>query len=325
MRRFGLAFNRRFEQWMFLLIPGTLVLGFLFAGELLRFVETVPYLFAFVTFTMGLGCGFKQLAHVFRRPLPMAWTLLIAHLALPLAAYGLGSMLYGADSPYVVGLVLFALIPLGVSSVIWVGMSGGSVPMILSLVVIDSLLSPLVVPAGIRLFFGTAVDVHTSQMMMDLLLIIVLPTAAGVLLNQLTGGRITPAVKPVTAPVSKLCFVAVVALNAAAIEPHVSALQSDMPKLVPVVVLLVGICYAAGYFGSKPLGSRELEATVSYATGMRNISLGIVLALGYFSPLAAVPVVLAILIQQPVATLHHYALQKLHKVKSGETVSRQVR
>ncbi|WP_314000117.1 bile acid:sodium symporter family protein [uncultured Paenibacillus sp.] len=324
MRQFGLAFNRIFEQWMFLLIPGSLLLGFLFAEGLLPLVAAVPALFAVVTFTMGLGCGLSQLRLVFARPLPMLLTLLIAHIALPLTAYAIGAALYGPESPYVIGLVLFALIPLGVSSVIWVGLSGGSVAMILSMVVIDSLLSPFVVPAGIRLLFGASIRADTPAMMTDLLLIVVAPTIAGVLLGEATKGRIADLAKPVTGPVSKLCFAAVVVLNAAAIEPYVTALKSDMAKLVPIVVLLVGVCYAAGFFGARPLRSRELEATVSYATGMRNISLGIVIALQYFSPLAAVPVVLAILIQQPVATLHHYVLQKLHKREAGQPVSRHV-
>lgn len=325
MRQFGMAFTRRFEQWMFLIIPGSLILGFLFSAGLLRLVPWIPYLFGFVTLTMGMGCGFGQLKLVARRPLPIAWTLLLAHVGLPLVAYGLGALLYGAQSPFTVGLALFTLIPLGVSSVIWVGMSGGSVALILAMVVIDSLLSPVVVPAGIHLLFGTTVAVDTGQIMRDLLFIVVLPTLAGVVLHQLTGGRIQPAVQHVTGPLSKLCFLSVVVLNAAAIAPYVKELAAEMAGLVPLVVVLVGICYAVGYFGAAPLKNRETVVTVSYATGMRNISLGIVLAMGYFSPLAAVPVVLSILIQQPVATLHHYLLHKLHKTEVGRPAVRQVR
>ncbi|MBD2846470.1 bile acid:sodium symporter family protein [Paenibacillus sp. IB182496] len=325
MRELGLAFNRRFEQWMFLIIPAVLVLGFVLHRPLVRLVDAVPYLFAFVTLTMALDCGLKQLRQVVARPLPMLWTLVLAHIVLPLAAYGLGAAIFGADSPYVVGFVLFTIIPLGVSSVIWVGLSGGSVPLMLALVVLDSALSPLVVPAGIHLLFGTGVEVDTSRIMSDLVLIVVAPTALGVLLHQASRGRIAGAVKPVAAPISKLCFASVVALNAAAIAPYVEELRSDMLRLVPVVLVLVGLCYAVGMAGVWRSRSRELTVTISYAAGMRNISLGIVLALGYFSPLTAVPVVLGILIQQPAATLHHYILRKLNISRSGKMTSGQVR
>jgi len=325
MRRFGLAFNRKFDQYLFLVTPGSLILGFLFSDGLGRFVSLVPYLFGFVSFTMGLGCGLNQLRLVFVKPLPIVWTLAIAHLLLPLVSYGAGSLLFGASSPFTVGLTLFALIPLGVSSVIWVGMSGGSIALMLAMVVIDSMLSPLVVPAGIRLIFGAAVEVDTVTIMRDLLLIVVLPTLAGVLLHGLSRGRIQPAVLPYAGPVSKLSFAGVIVLNAAAIAPHAAAFAPQMARLVPVVVLLVGACYAAGYYGAAPFRSRETAVTVSFATGMRNISLGVVLALGYFSPMAAVPVVLSILIQQPAATLHHYVLHKLHKRGAGEMTATPLR
>ena len=302
---------------MFLIIPGSLVLGFLYSEQLRRFVPAVPYLFAYVTLTMAIGCGLGQLRAVVRRPLVVIWTFALTHVLSPLIAYGLGAALLGADSPYVVGLVLFTVIPLGVSTVLWVGMSAGSVPLMLAMVVIDSALSPVVVPAGIHLLFHTAVRTDTAQMVSDLLLIIVVPTAIGILLYELTKGRVQPLVQPYAAPLSKLCFAAVVAFNAAAIEPYTATLGGDLLRIVPLSILMVGICYAIGFFGAAPLKSRELQVTMSYASGMRNISLGIVLALGYFSPLAAIPVVLSIMIQQPLATVHHYALQKIYNRKTG--------
>ncbi|MEV5030168.1 bile acid:sodium symporter family protein [Paenibacillus sp. LPE1-1-1.1] len=310
---------------MFIIIPSSLVLGFIFASQLQPYIKSVPYLFAYVTLTMAIGCGLGQLRAVMKRPGIMALTFLIAHVLSPLVAYALGALAFGADSPYVVGLVLFTIIPIGVSTVLWVGMSGGSVPLMLAMVVLDSALSPLVVPAGIHLFFDSAVEVKAGPIIMDLLVIIVLPTIIGVGLNQMSRGRIQHAVAPYTSPLSKFCFVAVVSLNASAIAPHLDKLKQDMALLVPVVIVLVGICYAFGYIGTAGLRNYEQQVTVSYATGMRNISLGIVLALGYFSPLAAVPVVLSILIQQPLATVHHYVLQKLNKNKTGVSTATHVR
>lgn len=323
MRQFGLAFNSYFERWMFIIIPSSLVLGFLFAEQLQPFISAVPYLFAYVTLTMAIGCGLAQLKEVMRKPGIMLLTFVIAHVLSPLVAFGLGTLVFGANSPYVVGLVLFTIIPLGVSTVLWVGMSGGSIPLMLAMVVLDSALSPLVVPAGIHLFFNSEVEMEAWPIIADLLVIIVLPTLIGVVLHEMSRGRIQERVKPYAAPISKFCFVAVVSLNASAIAPHLDQLKEDMVLLVPLVIVLVGLCYAFGYIGTSRM-RREQQITVSYATGMRNISLGIVLALGYFSPLAAVPVVLSILVQQPLATVHHYFLQKLNKNKAGETASPRV-
>src|SRR5690606_34916905 len=112
------------------------------------------WLFAYITFIMGLDCHVREIIANLRRIGPMLLLLLIAHGITPWIAYQLGAALFGVDSPYVIGLVLFAVIPLGVSSMIWVGMSGGNVPIMLSLIVMDSLLSPIIVPALIHLYFG---------------------------------------------------------------------------------------------------------------------------------------------------------------------------
>lgn len=325
MRKLGLGFNAIFEKWMFLIIPCSLILGYLLERPLIPYVPSVPYLFAFVTLTMAMGCGLNQLRSVMKRPGIMLLTFVLAHIVSAGVAYAAGAAIFGADSPYVVGLVLFTIIPLGVSSVLWVSMSGGSVPLMLAMVVLDSLLSPLVVPAGIHLFFGKAVQVEAGPLMLDLTILIVLPTIIGVALHEWSKGTIAERTKPIAAPISKLCFVSVVALNASAIAPYVDKLKHDMAMLVPIVIALVGICYAVGFVFTAALRDRETQTTVSYATGMRNISLGIVLAMGYFSPLAAVPVVLSILIQQPLATVHHYVLQKLNNNKSGQTVRSHVR
>ncbi|RIX52493.1 bile acid:sodium symporter family protein [Paenibacillus nanensis] len=324
MREWGLAFNRYFEKWMFLIIPSSLVLGFLFANALQPMVDAVPYLFAFVTLTMAIGCGLKELGGVMKKPGIMGLTFVLAHIVSPLAAYWAGTAIFGADSPYVVGLVLFTIIPLGVSTVLWVGMSGGSVALMLAMVVLDSLISPVVVPSAIHLFFDSSADVETGPLILDLIIIIVIPTVIGVALNEASKGKIQEKVKPYTAPVSKICFVLVVALNASAIAPYVSQLKHDMVKLVPIVIALVALCYALGFAGTSFMRDEKLQITVSYATGMRNISLGIVLAMGYFSPLAAVPVVLSILIQQPLATAHHYVLQKINKSKTSASGSAHV-
>ena len=80
----------------------------------------------------------------------------------------------------------------------------------------------------------------------------------------------------------------------------------------PVVVTLIVICYLLGYFGSYAMlgPTQEMQITFTYASGMRNISLRMVLATTYFSPQASIPVVLGIMFQQPAATIIHALFQR---------------
>lgn len=187
MRSFGLAFASWFEKYTFLLIPGSLVLGWLLSDVLLDFVHWIPYLFGYITLVMALGCGIRHLQGVLKRPFAVMLTLFLAHAAAPVLAYGLGSAVFGADSDYTIGLLLFAIIPLGISSVMWVGSSGGSVPFILAVVVLDTILSPLVVPALMDMFIGDAlVAWNASELILDLLTMVVLPTLIGVMLYEVS-------------------------------------------------------------------------------------------------------------------------------------------
>ncbi|WP_211749789.1 bile acid:sodium symporter family protein [Paenibacillus sp. Marseille-Q4541] len=320
MGSWSLRFATWFEKYMYIIIPFSLIIGMVFSELFLPFISLVPYLFGFVTFVMALGCGLGHLKNVVLKPAPVLITLLLAHVLTPLIAYALGATLFGTGSDYTVGLVLFTIIPLGVSSVLWVGMSYGSVPLMLAMVVLDSALSPLVVPGLIELFFGADIKFDTARLMEDLLLIIVVPTVLGVGIYEISKGEFKAWSAPVTLPLSKIFFAAVVLLNAAAIAPHMRTLKADVVLATIAVVLLVAMCYGIGFVGSYLIRnvSREISITMSYATGMRNISLGLVLAMGYFSPQAAIPVVLGIMIQQPIATLHHALLQRFFPAQRRE-------
>lgn len=321
MKPWGLRFNEFFERNMFMIIPVSLILGFLFYPYLSGQRGLVPYLFAYVTFVMALGCSPSQIADALRRPLPIAVTLLLTHAAAPLLAYGGGILLFGHDSPFVIGLVLFAAIPLGVSSVIWIGLSGGNIALALSMIVIDSLLSPLTVPFLIHLFFGAQIDIDHGRIIRDLIVIIVAPTILGVCVNRLTNGTAKERTSPLLAPTSKLAFAGVVVINAAAIAPHVLDLRRGMIVLLPAVVVLVAACYGMGMLGGKWFRDRQVSVALSYSSGMRNISLGLVIGLQYFEPTAAVPVVLSILIQQPMATLFHGWIERRRRKPAGFTIT----
>lgn len=311
------AFNRWCDRRLSLLTPGALLLGFLCSDALIGGVPLVPWLFAYITFAMGLGIRAREIRLAFTRPLPMLAALAVAHIAMPLAAWGAGSALYGADSPYVVGFVLLTLIPLGISSLMWVGVSGGLPALITALVAVSSLLSPLIVPLGLDLMFGASIEMDTRGIMRDLLLIVVLPTAAGIALNEAARGRAHAALQPGAAFFSKLAFLAVIVLNAAAIGPHVQATGGAIAAAIPAVIVLVALGYAAGCAAALPWRSAEMTATLAYGCGIRNISLGIVIGLGYFRPEAAVPVVLSILIQQPGAAVFNGLLRNIRKSAGG--------
>lgn len=304
---------------MFLVVPLIMVFGITYGESLIKHIHLVPYLFAFVTISMAIGCSMKQVKEVLSRPLEITYFLIIIHVLAPILVYVLAGLVLGFHSPYVVGLVMFTLIPVGVSSVMWVSMTGGNLSLILAIVVIDSLISPFVITTGLKLFFSSVVDVPTAKMLRDLVLIVVLPTIAGIALNEWSKGTIKQRVNHIVAPISKLCFIVVVLLNASAITPSLDELKNDIFHIIPISIAIIIISYVLGYYSSMQKGSFPMRATLAYASGIRNISLGIVIAMSYFSPQTAVPVLIGVLLQQPLATCFSFALQKINKYTASQT------
>ncbi|HEX7057008.1 MAG TPA: bile acid:sodium symporter family protein, partial [Bacilli bacterium] len=83
---------------MFLLIPASLVVGFVFYRDLAQLVWLVPWLFAFLTLVLGLGGTFRQLGDAFRKPLPMLFLFGSVHIVAPFVAFEMGAFLFGPHS-----------------------------------------------------------------------------------------------------------------------------------------------------------------------------------------------------------------------------------
>ena len=126
-------------------------------------------LFAFMTFSNSLGGGFRELGRVFLRPLPVVITLVLLHVVIPLLTLGLGNLLFPDAPLFTIGLVLEYVIPTGVASLMWVGICGGNEPLCLSIVLLDTLAAPVVIPLSLKLLVGSVVEVDTWGMMGDML------------------------------------------------------------------------------------------------------------------------------------------------------------
>lgn len=86
-------FNSFMEKWMAFVTPACLLTGVLFPDIAKHGVPYVTYAFAFMTFIGALKSRFRDVADVFKRPLPLILMLLILHVLGPVAACGLGHLL----------------------------------------------------------------------------------------------------------------------------------------------------------------------------------------------------------------------------------------
>ncbi|MCI2055681.1 MAG: bile acid:sodium symporter family protein [Oscillibacter sp.] len=308
------AFIGKNIPWLSIILTA---IGIFFSAQLSWLSGCTFWLFIFITFASSLSAGFSDMKTVVLHPKPIVAIFLTLHVVMPLIAMGIGSLVF-PDNPYfVTGLVLENCIPTGVTSLMWVSMCRGNTPLALCAVLLDTLLSPFVVPLSLKLLIGSEVELDVGGMIRNLIFMIAIPALLAMVCNQATHGRVVHTVQPKLNPFAKMAMVLVITANATGIADSMRNLN---PRLI--LVFVVGLCVSVLGFVFGFLFSRVLK--VDYATalcmtlncGMRNINAGAVLAAQYFPADVLFPVVTSSLMLHP---LNGISVSLLQHSKAGKT------
>jgi predicted Na+-dependent transporter len=110
---------RLIDKYFPFLVPTSLLVG-MFLGDLIVDLRIfVPWLFAVVTFVGALRIDFNSFRKTLEKPKGIIIVMSILRILMPIWAFIVGRVLFGSDIYTQTGLLLFALIPVGVNSVIW--------------------------------------------------------------------------------------------------------------------------------------------------------------------------------------------------------------
>lgn len=294
--------NAAIEKRMAFVTPACLILGVLFPEIAGRGVPFVPVMFAVMTFIGALKSSFRDIGAVFRRPFPLLLSLVILHVVMPAAACGLGHLLFSDNMEMITGMVLEFAVPTAVVGVMWVSIYQGNHSMILSLVVIDTVLAPFVIPATLHILIGAKVEMNTAEMMQELVFMIALPAVAAMCLNQFSRGRVKETWPPKLAFFSKLCLMFVVISNSSKVSSYIRHLTLERVLAALCILSLAAGGYLLGWMLAHVLRmGRDNAVSVMYGAGMRNISAGAVIAAAYFPGETLFPVMIGTLFQQVLA------------------------
>jgi predicted Na+-dependent transporter len=287
-----------------LLTPSGVVLGFVFSGVFIQLRPLIPVLFAVMTLSGALKLKFRDLGAAAASPLPALVFFVCAHVLLPFAGFLGGSLAFPEDPAITAGFVLLFSVPTAVSGFIWVTIYRGNTAFGLALILLDTLIAPLVVPATVSLFLGTAISMDMTSMAVSLILMVVAPTVLGVTLNEASRNAIPRVISPYLGPAAKLCLTAVIAANSAAVAPRVH-LEDRRIWLIAVLCIVFSILgfVLARLGGTLIRLEKSKGVSLYFAVGLRNVSAAATLALAYFPEAAALPAVLGIVFQQSMAAL----------------------
>jgi predicted Na+-dependent transporter len=300
----AVALNGKLERLMPVLTPSGVLLGFLFPQVFIYLRPLVSWLFAVMTLSGALKLRARDLGMAVRNPLPILLFFLSSHVLLPLAVLFITGALFAGDADTISGYVLVYAAPTAVSGFIWVSIYRGDGALALAMILLDTLAAPVVVPGTVSLLLGTRIALDMTGIAVSIILMVVIPTVVGVMVNEISRGKAPPLIVPYLNPVAKVCIVLVIAANASAVAPQV---HPGDPKVWAIGALCVGLS-ALGYLFSKlmcilgRLGP-EKKVSIFFAVGLRNISAATTIAIEFFPQAAALPAILGIVFQQTMAAV----------------------
>ncbi|MDC3416086.1 bile acid:sodium symporter family protein [Aquibacillus salsiterrae] len=304
--------NQFLEKAMPFLIPGIVVLGITIFSGVSSISHWVQWIFAFISFSSCLGFKLSELKRAVSKPLPVFTCFLILQLVMPAIAYVAGIVFFPGDDLTITGLVLTFTIPTGVVTLMWASIYGGNIGLSLLIVLANTLMSPILVPFTLELLMGAKVSIDVYGLVLGLLKMIVIPSILGVIVNRTLNER-SRSLSKVLAPFSKISVMTVILINSAVVSPF---FQDVNPRLLFLFLIVFGLgCtgYLLGFFISVLFKwEKGYMISIMYNSGMRNTGVGAALAVTYFAPATALPIVLAIIFQQFIASIAGQLVKKYY-------------
>lgn len=246
-----------------------------------------------IMLTMGLTLTTQDFKILARRP----WDIFIGAAAqfiiMPGLAYTLVHV-FRLSPPLAIGILLVGCCPGGVSSNIMSYLCHGDVAFSVGMTCASTLLAPVMTPFLMKLMAGQIVAVDAVGMFLNILIVTIIPVAAGCALNYFFSSRPSfPTIQKLMPGVSVLCLAMIVG-------GVISTVHDDLVSrgfVLFIWTFAVVFCHnSLGYLLGWLAGwlarfNVAKKRTISIEVGMQNAGLATVLAGNFFAaqPLAVLP------------------------------------
>jgi len=273
--------TKLFPVWAILLSIVAYVLPSLF----IPLKPSLFFLLGLVMFGMGISLKANDFLRILKSPKPILLGLLLQFICMPFFAWGISTWLQ-LPLALASGMVLVGASPGGTASNVICYLAKGNVALSITITTFSTLLAVIATPTLSLLYLGKHVDVPAMKMLMDIIKIIILPVAAGVIVNQLFG-RFLQSTRQVFPLISVFAIVLIIAIIVALNQ---SRLGSVGVLLIAAVAMHNALGLVVGYWLPRAFGMDQRTCkTLSIEVGMQNSGLAVALAVKYFAPVAALP------------------------------------
>ncbi len=297
--------NEILNNLMPVMTPIAVILGLILGSYTSWMKPAVNWLFGIMTFFGAMKISAKEVGAALKKPIFLLVFAICSYFLMPLVAYVISHLFFNGNKDLISGYILLRATPTAVVSTVWATIYSGNMAVSISVLILDSFLSPLLTPFILKLYTGEAVAVDSIGMMKSLLFMVLIPSFLGLLANHFFAPQIKRIWAPVTNPISKLLIDIVIIINtsqqASAIIESAS-LQYLLVALGNIVMVIIG--FSLGFLLSRLMKlDREKTISITFSVSMRNTSAALVLAISFLPAAASLPCIFGIVFQQCMAAL----------------------
>jgi BASS family bile acid:Na+ symporter len=273
-----------FTFWVFAFLVAALYFPWLFTNWGFNTMKLVIPLIMLIMFGMGTKLSIGDFVREFKNPKGLIVGTFLVYSIMPLAGLIIVKA-FGFEPEIAAGVILIGSCPGGTASNVMTFLANANVALSVTLTSFATLISPLVTPILMKLFAGKYINIDFMAMMLSIVKLIILPIAAGLVVNKLLRNRKKWLDKllPLVSMIAILFFVTIVVAH------YRNQLLVVGLALIGAVIIHNFVGYLFGYWGGKIAGLNEKDSrTVAIEVGLKNGGMGMGLALDVLkSPNAA--------------------------------------
>ncbi|CAN5874564.1 bile acid:sodium symporter family protein [soil metagenome] len=141
-----------------------------------------------IMFGVGTAMSLRDFAGVVKMPKPVFIGLICQFSIMPLVGFTLAG-LFQFPAEIAAGIILIGCAPSGLASNVMTYLSKGNLALSITLTAVATLLAPIATPFLMKMLAGQYVAVDPLAMMWDIVKMVILPIAGGLVFNRLFRGR----------------------------------------------------------------------------------------------------------------------------------------
>ncbi|MFW6003306.1 MAG: arsenic resistance protein [Halanaeroarchaeum sp.] len=269
-------------------------------------VAVFPVLFLMI-YPMMINIRLEGVFDVLSTPRAVLASLLVNFVFAPAIAFVVAQVFFASSSAFTIGLYLLALIPTSGMTVAWVGLAKGDLDSALVMMAVNLLVAVVVLPLYLDVLIPGSMGFDPFALFEQLAKIVFVPMIAGTLTRRAVlhwyGETGMTRLKPRLGGLSSLGAVLMVLLAMVLrSRPILAEPLASVSVVLPLLVFYIATVATAVKIGRLFLSEAKTISLV-YATGMRNLSIALGIAVVSFQE-AALPIAIGYLIQAPLGAAY---------------------